>query len=188
MRIKAAKEIAKRNVAGFVLGSFGLGESQEMRTAMIEAILKELPSTKPRILPGVGSPEEILHCVNLGIDLFNSNYPNLLTEWGYAMTFSLNPSISSDVDSRRSKINLRDKRFQLDQTALAKECSCFTCRNHTKAYLHHLLNTHEMLANVLLIIHNCFHYLEFFRNIRWHIKNGTFSTYSRDLLQLLSSD
>lgn len=118
------------------------------------------------MIPGIGSPKEILECIELGIDLFNTNYPSILTELGYALIFSLNPlnsdskqenlkrqiSINHDKDYfiDKMKINLRDKIYQLDKQPLLKDCQCYSCLNHTKSYIHHLLNTHELLANILL--------------------------------------
>ncbi|PRP73535.1 hypothetical protein PROFUN_02544 [Planoprotostelium fungivorum] len=177
-RTVSAKETAKRNVCGFVLGSFGLGEDLSQQSQMIRWILPHIPAEKVRFIPGIGTPLQILEAVSLGCDVFNSDYPHLIGEYGQAIIFSTDASVD-----RPYKINLRDRKFQLDQEPILKGCTCYGCQNHTRAYVCHLLATHEMLANVLLSVHNCWHYLEFFREMRESIGRGGFNRFKETFLE-----
>jgi len=178
----AARDVAQRPVAGFVVGGLGLGETAEERVEIIREVLKYLPDDKPRLIPGIGNPNEVLQCIEMGIDLFNSNYPNIMTEWGHALTFT-SSSNNNNTEVQPFKINLHDKQYQLSHDAILKDCACYTCQNHTRGYLHHLLCTHELLVNVLLSIHNTFHYLKFFSNIRAAIAAGKFQQFKKDFEQ-----
>lgn len=186
-RIRSAEQTATRDVAGFSLGGFGMGEDAAQRAVQMEAVIAKLPKEKLRHVSGIGLPEEVLQAVGAGIDLFDSIYPFMLTKGGYAMTFPLdmeNASRSLDSESTAgelaksgqdsAKINLRSVAYKLDNAPLVTGCKCYTCQKHSRAYINHLLNTHEMLAQTLLEIHNTYHYLEFFRAIRHAIKVDKF--------------
>jgi len=173
-----------------VLGGFGLGEDLQEREHTIQELLKVLPDDKPRMIEGLGTIGEVMQCVLLGIDLINSAYPDILTDSGYALVFSLtfeddghqrNDSQGCRVDP--FKINMRDKAYATDNTPILSTCSCYACINHTRAYLHHLLCTHEMLAAVLLSIHNTHHYLRFFETIQHHIAADTFVSWYQAFLR-----
>jgi len=131
---------------------------------------------------GPGAPEEILDLVENGIDLFSTAYPYLTTELGYALTFTLD----SSEPQRDRKLNVRDAVHVIDKRPIIEGCECFACKNHTRAYLHHLSNVNEMLGEVLLQIHNTYHYLEFFKVIRTHIQKGTFSNFKKWFIGSLS--
>eukprot|EP01132_Coremiostelium_polycephalum_P004562 gene4562-5685_t len=194
------KDTVKQDVGGFILGSFGTGESVQNRETSIEKIVKLLPKDKPRLISGLGTPEEILSLVELGVDLFSTNYPNLVTEWGYALTFEYNfeklqqqqQSNNANEDNNEgedndSKMNLWNTKYVIDTQPIIKGCPCFTCTQHTRAYIHHLLNTHEMLAEVLLTIHNISHYIGFFSEIRKSISSSNFKLYKQLFLKQRSS-
>jgi len=189
LRERSASEVASRNVAGFLLAGFGLGESIEDRPVLLDAIMRNLPEDKPRHISGLGLPVEVLQGVAAGIDLFDSTYPYLLTMGGYAMTFPLNMEDKlfvskesnvelSDIGDDSAKINLRATIYRNDASPIMQSCSCYTCQKHTKAYINHLLNTHEMLAQTLLEIHNTHHYLQFFEAVRHAINVNNFNMFS----------
>ncbi|OWM81386.1 queuine tRNA-ribosyltransferase accessory subunit 2-like [Punica granatum] len=184
LRQHCAREVARRNVSGYWIGGFGLGESMDERPALLNAVCDNLPEEKPRLICGLDLLEEVLQGVAAGIDLFDSTYINHITLGGFALTFPLDgieAKVSnfqpSDVGSDRIKINLRATVYRKDTTPIVEGCSCYTCRNHTKAYINHLLNVHEMLAQTLLELHNTHHYLGFFRLIRESIKEGKFERF-----------
>jgi queuine tRNA-ribosyltransferase subunit QTRTD1 len=110
---------------------------------------------------------------------------------GLALTFSLEPNLSDNQkippQTTKDKINLRDVCYKFDTRPIVSGCQCYSCTYHSRAYIHHLVNTHEMLANILLTIHNCYHYLEFFRIIRNHLKKNTFLEFKNDFLQIYSN-
>ncbi|XP_021288328.1 queuine tRNA-ribosyltransferase accessory subunit 2-like [Herrania umbratica] len=189
-RQRCAQEVARRNVSGYWIGGFGLGESMNERPALLNAVIETLPEEKPRLICGLGLPEEILQCVAAGVDLFESTYIYHLTLGGFALTFPLDSMeinasnlASSDVGSDLRKINLRATVFRKDTTPIVEGCVCYTCQNHTRAYINHLLNVHEMLAQILLEIHNTHHFLGFFRSIREAIKAGRFEEFRKKFVQ-----
>nr|DAD20080.1 TPA_asm: hypothetical protein HUJ06_021543 [Nelumbo nucifera] len=156
-RSRCAQEVSRRNVSGYWIGGFGLGESMDERPALLNAVTDVLPEEKPRQICGIGLPEEVLQGVAAGIDLFDSTYIYHLTLGGFALTFQMDrskehvPSYQlSKIGSDNAKINLRATIYRKDTSPIVDGCSCYTCQNHTRAYINHLLNVHEMLAQILL--------------------------------------
>ncbi|XP_028790686.1 queuine tRNA-ribosyltransferase accessory subunit 2-like isoform X1 [Neltuma alba] len=188
-RKHCAMEVAKRNVSGYWIGGFGLGESIDERPPLLTAIMDILPDDKPRMVCGLGLPEEVLQGIAAGIDLFDSTYIYSLTLGGYALTFPLDKDGNrynlqlSQIGSDSTKINLRATVYRKDMSPILGNCTCYTCQNHTKAYINHLLNVHEMLAQILLDIHNTHHYLLFFRLIRATIKDGSFEQFRQTFIE-----
>ncbi|XP_022849196.1 queuine tRNA-ribosyltransferase accessory subunit 2-like isoform X1 [Olea europaea var. sylvestris] len=189
-RQRCAQEVAQQNVSGYYIGSFGLGESMEERPALLSAVTDILPDEKPRQISGLGLPEEVLQGVAAGIDLFDSAYIYHLTLGGFALIF--HPEKTSrhgyddqlrDTSSDDTKINLKATIYRKDLSPIVEGCNCYTCQNHTKAYINHLFNVHEMLAQILLEIHNTHHYLGFFRLIREAIKEGRFEQFREKFIR-----
>ncbi|GMN45391.1 hypothetical protein TIFTF001_014578 [Ficus carica] len=189
-RERCAREVTMRNVSGYWIGGFGLGESMEERPALLNAVIDILHEEKPRLICGLGLPEEVLQGVSAGIDLFDSDYVYHVTLEGFALTF---PPSGVDIcasefhpsydGGERTKINLRATIYRKDTSPIVENCSCYTCQNHTKAYVNHLLNVHEMLAQILLDIHNTHHYLQFFKSIREAIRTGEFEQFRRRFVE-----
>ncbi|KAM7473026.1 hypothetical protein LguiA_011209 [Lonicera macranthoides] len=190
-RQRCAQEVAGRNVSGFWIGGFGLGESMDERPSLLNAVVDNLPEEKPRQICGLGLPEEVLQGVAAGIDLFDSTYIYHLTLGGFALTFPLDRSerhaadsqVSHHIGSDPTKINLKATVYRKDKSPIVEGCNCYTCQNHTKAYINHLLNVHEMLAQILLEIHNTHHYLAFFRAIREAIREGKFEEFRCEFIE-----
>ncbi|KAL9243653.1 hypothetical protein vseg_017513 [Gypsophila vaccaria] len=184
-RTRCAQEVVKRNPSGYWIGGFGLGEAIDARPALLNAVTDILPVDKPRQVCGLELPEEILQGVAAGIDLFESSYIYHLTLGGYALIFPVDSTVKhisnddhlSDVGGDHTKINLHATVHRKDGSPIVADCSCFTCQNHSRAYIHHLLNVHEMLAQILLEIHNTQHMLGFFQNIRDAIRNDNFEEF-----------
>ncbi|KAH9620487.1 hypothetical protein KSS87_004844 [Heliosperma pusillum] len=188
-RKRCAHEVVKRNPSGYWIGGFGLGETIDARYAILTGVTDLLPVDKPRQVCGLALPEEILQGVAAGIDLFESSYIYHLTLGGYALTFPLDNSVVhtsndhlSDVGGDLIKINLRGTVYRKDTSPIVKKCCCYTCQNHSRAYINHVLNVHEMLAQILLEIHNTHHMLEFFQNIRESIKKDRFEQFWREFV------
>lgn len=199
-RLRSARETAKRPVGGFLLDGFqGNPATLETRLNLLSSVTAELPEDKPRLISGVSRPDEVLECIERGVDLFESFFPYQVTERGCALTFSFdyqpNPeemllqqngtqeeincmdqtkkikTTSCDQEMTSFEINLKEKKYQEDFDPLVRGCSCYCCKNHTRAYIHHLLVTSELLAGVLLMIHNFEHYFGFFHSIREALKS-----------------
>ncbi|ONI35629.1 hypothetical protein PRUPE_1G546900 [Prunus persica] len=145
-----------------------------------------LQEEKPRLITGLGLPEEILQGVAAGIDVFDSTYLCHLTLGGFALTFPLDGvemNTSDNIGSDQTKINLRATVYRKDISPIVENCNCYTCKNHTKAYINHLLNVHEMLAQTLLEIHNTHHYIGFFCSVREAIKSGNFEQFRQKFVE-----
>ncbi|XP_061660875.1 queuine tRNA-ribosyltransferase accessory subunit 2 isoform X2 [Syngnathoides biaculeatus] len=186
-RVRSARETAKRPVAGFCLDGLQTGRvDAALRGQLVGAVIKELPEDKPRLLQGVGRPDEVLACVEAGVDLFEGFFPFQVTERGCALCFRFDTATDPESADRTPpsetltkpngdnhpdgptpfEMNLKDKRYQDDFRPLVEGCGCYCCRNHQRAYVHHLLATNELLAGVLLMLHNTAHYLAFFAAMR----------------------
>lgn len=186
---------SQRRIQGFIYGGFGLDDLPEDRARALAINLSSLPADYPRLLPTIESPEEILDAVSMGIDLFSNSYAGRIAQLGHAFSFatrflatgapSAQPAdVPLELGGDRNKMNLHDGAFELDQRPLIEGCACYACQKHTRAYIHHLINTHEMLATILLVIHNTHHYLDFFSAIRESIQRGSFAKYKSDFLEL----
>ncbi|XP_056290466.1 queuine tRNA-ribosyltransferase accessory subunit 2 isoform X2 [Pseudoliparis swirei] len=210
-RVRSGRETAKRPVAGFCLDGLQTGSmDQALRTQLITAVTKELPEDKPRLLQGVGRPDEVLACVEAGVDLFESFFPFQVTERGCALSFSFGISLDPELavlelDEARVtsgemqqngdlnpedqslmtsfEIDLKDQRYKDDFRPLVEGCVCYCCQNHQRAYLHHLLVTNELLAGVLLMIHNTAHYHAFFSALREALANDKLDVLKRRVLE-----
>ncbi|KAG5562480.1 hypothetical protein RHGRI_005267 [Rhododendron griersonianum] len=175
---------------GYWIGGFGLGESMEDLSPLLNAVTDCLPEQKPRQICGLGLPEEVLQGIDSGVDLFDASYIYNLTTGGFAVTFPLERIVRNVSDSKLSnkgsdgtKINLNNAVYRKDNSPIVDGCRCYSCQNHTKAYISHLLNVNEMLALILLEIHNTHHYLGFFRAIREAIKGGKFEEFQHHFIE-----
>ncbi|KAJ7320282.1 hypothetical protein JRQ81_019793 [Phrynocephalus forsythii] len=193
-RLRSARETAKRPVGGFLLDGFqGSTMAKETKLELLSFVTAELPAEKPRFIHGIGRPDEVMEYIERGVDIFESFFPYLVTERGCALTFNydyhpnpkeavLKENEQTDVEGKADEtcnrpeeitsfeICLKEKRYQEDFGPLVKGCSCYCCQNHTRAYVHHLLMTKELLAGVLLMMHNFQHYFGFFCSVRNALK------------------
>ncbi|XP_072901833.1 queuine tRNA-ribosyltransferase accessory subunit 2 isoform X1 [Hemitrygon akajei] len=194
-RLRSVRETMKRPVGGFLLDGFQ-GETlpDDLKLDLISSVTGELPADKPRLIHGIGKPDEVLECVSRGVDLFEGFFPYQVTEQGRALSFNFKykedpetevlhrngsgdneiKSKSPDCEGRMTafSIDLKNEKFRDDFSPLVESCACYCCQNHTRAYLYHLLLTNELLAGVLLMIHNLHHYFAFFQAIRDSLKDG----------------
>lgn len=135
---------------------------------VVECVLKKLPPEKLRAVQGCWSPLNMIKLVNCGIDLFDTSYCRILTERSAAIIFA----IDAEEESETYEINLRQTKFADDFQPLLFGCKCTTCAGYSRGYIHHLLTVQELLGSVLIMIHNVYHMLRFFKKIRGCIKNG----------------
>ncbi|KAL6749680.1 tRNA-guanine(15) transglycosylase-like protein [Haematococcus lacustris] len=194
-RTLSAQAAAQRDVLGFALCGFGVGESPAQRAAAMGALLPELPASKLRFMSGMSTPSDVVEAVEQGVDLFDTSFVNAATQGGYALVFPLQPLQGAlvepaDVTGGRdaTKLNLWAPAHRASKAAVLPGCSCYTCKHHTRAYLHHLLQVNEMLADVLLDIHNTHHFEAWMAAIRAAIAAGTFTAYAAWFRSLLSSN
>ena len=126
-----------------------------------------MPKKKPRYLMGVGTPSDILGAVNFGIDMFDCVLPTRSGRNGLAFTWD-------------GKVNLRNSKYKNDESPLDKNCKLKELNKYSKSYLNHLVNTNEILASMIISLHNINFYQEFMRKIREEIKNGGFYRFYKE--------
>lgn len=145
LRRESVNAVTSFDLPGFAIGGVAVGEERSLIEKMVKFTAPLLPRNKPRYLMGVGTPWDILHAVYCGIDMFDCVLPTRLARHGAAF-------------SSQGRVSFRNAKFREDFQALEPGCECYTCTNHTRAYLHHLVHMKEMTASTLLSIHNI-HYL-----------------------------
>lgn len=172
-----------------------LNYEEDIDKVLSEGVIPNLPEDKLRLYFGICSPKIVVKLVSEGVDMFDTSYARYATEQGQALVFQntlenprdasnilLNESLITDnIDESDEKccdnvdfIDLKDPKFKNDFRPVSETCVCYTCRKHTRAYVNHLLATNEMLAPVLLTIHNLHHYATFFETIQKSIQNESF--------------
>jgi len=169
LREESAKALTDIGFDGYAVGGLAVGEGQAMMFEMLEATTPYLPADRPRYLMGVGKPADIVGAVARGIDLFDCVLPTRSGRTGQAFT-------------RAGTLNMRNARHAEDGGPLDPECGCPACRNHSRAYLHHLFKATEMLGPILLTAHNLTYYQDLMRDIRDAIEAGRFAELMREHL------
>ncbi len=164
LRIESLEKLKDINFDGYALGGLAVGENQNEMFKILNSITKLMPKNKPRYLMGVGTPSDILGAVKSGIDMFDCVLPTRSGRTGLAFTWE-------------GKINLRNAKYKKDTSPLDKRCNINNLNKYSKCYLNHLFNTNEILASMLLSLHNINFYQEFMRKIRDEIKSGTFDAF-----------
>jgi len=169
LRERSARDLTSLPFEGFALGGLSVGEAREATWDSVESAAPLLPEDKPRYLMGVGTPEDLLVCVGLGIDMFDCVLPTRHARNARIMT--------ADGD-----YNLRNARFRLDDRPLSPGCECYACRNFSRGYLRHLHKANEVLFNTLASLHNVYYLLDLMRGARAAIAVGDYLDYQRELL------
>ncbi|KAI8099081.1 tRNA-guanine(15) transglycosylase-like protein [Halteromyces radiatus] len=172
-RQRSSKETMERDVEGFTVSVLGL--KKDDFTSLLQASLEPLPVNKPKLAYGLTSPEHILMGVANGVDLFDGSYAYTMTERGRAISINFGENLTK-MDGKVDKtINMWDTKLAQTFEPLDPTCGCYSCTTpHTKAYIHHLLNAHEMLATILLMGHNIYQLGQFMESIRKSIDGNRF--------------
>ena len=164
LRQKSLEELIKIDFDGYALGGLAVGESQIEMFKVLDDIKSKLPPEKPHYLMGVGTPSDILGAVKRGIDMFDCVLPTRSGRTGLAFTWN-------------GRVNIKNNKFQKDNSPLDLKCDNFNLNKYSKNYLNHLFNTNEILASMLLTLHNINFYQELMAAIRKNISNGTFDEF-----------
>lgn len=167
LRRRSAGDLAGLDFDGYGIGGLSLGESKDVTMAMVEETVAVLPPSKPRHLLGVGSPEDLLEGIARGVDTFDSVLPTRIARNGALLT----------MDGR---LNISNARFRAASGPIQEECGCYTCRQFSLGYLHHLFRCQELLAYRLATIHNLWFIMELMRKARAAISAGTYDSFRRD--------
>jgi len=150
---------------GYAIGGLSVGEPKEDMLRILAHTAPQLPQDKPRYLMGVGTPEDIVAAVTQGIDMFDCVMPTRNARNGMLFT-------------RLGDIKIKNAQYRMDMRPLDEQCECYTCRNFTRAYLHHLHRIGEILGARLNTIHNLFYYQQLMGNIRQAIEVDAFSDFA----------
>jgi queuine tRNA-ribosyltransferase len=149
---------------GYAIGGVSVGEPKEDMARIVAHTAPRLPVGRPRYLMGVGTPEDIVEAVAAGIDMFDCVLPTRNARNGWLFT-------------RHGDVKIKNARHREDTGALDPECACYTCRNFSRAYLHHLHRANEILGARLNTIHNLHYYLELMAGLRSAIAQGGLAAY-----------
>jgi len=164
LRMKSLEQVESLDLPGIAVGGMSVGEDKEKMYDIVCFIGEKLPKNKPRYLMGVGTPEDLIHAVDSGFDLFDCVLPTRLARFGSAWTF-------------QGLVSIRNNQYREDSKPLSEECSCKVCQNYSRSYVRHLFMSRELLSYRLLTFHNVHFYMELMRQIRESIKNKSWSSF-----------
>ncbi len=174
LRAQSAARLTDLGFDGYAIGGLAVGEGQDAMFAVLEETAPLLPADRPRYLMGVGKPADLIGAVGLGVDMFDCVLPTRSGRMGRAYT-------------RLGQVNLRNARHADDSRPLDEDCACAACRGYSRAYLHHLVRTSEILGLMLLTRHNLHYYQELMAGLRRAIAGGEFGAFAGAALADLES-
>ena len=172
LRIEHMRRVRELDLDGYAIGGLAVGESAEEMYRIIEAVEPEMPQDKPRYLMGVGTPVNILEAVRRGVDLFDCVMPTRNARHGHAFTW-------------QGIRNMMNAKYTLDESPLDSECDCPVCRSFTRAYVHHLFKSGEMLGMRLCVMHNIYFYNTLLERIRQAMDNDQFEAFYQKYTPIL---
>ncbi|MBP9707938.1 MAG: tRNA guanosine(34) transglycosylase Tgt [Oligoflexales bacterium] len=175
LRQQSCVELIKIGFDGYAVGGLSVGEPKEDMLRILETTNRHLPHDKPRYLMGVGTPLDLVEGVNLGVDMFDCVMPTRNARNGSLFTSF-------------GKINIKNAQHQFSDIPLDDQCDCYTCQNHSRAYLRHLYIAGELSVYRLLTIHNLVYYIKLMEQVRSNIIAGTFQTFLSRMRKLWSSE
>ncbi len=167
LRLKSAVGLVNMGFDGYALGGLAVGEGQEAMFTTIDVTVPALPGDRPRYLMGVGKPDDIVGAVLRGIDMFDCVLPTRSGRTGQAFT-------------RRGEVNIRNARHAGDPRPLDEACRCPACADHSRAYLHHLVKSDEILGAMLMTWHNIQYYQDLMAGLRDAIEAGALQAFAED--------
>tara|TARA_B100001029_G_C14903323_1_gene362182 strand:- start:94 stop:789 length:696 start_codon:yes stop_codon:yes gene_type:complete len=171
LRKKCAQELVDEGFDGYAIGGLSVGESHNQMIDIVESTTDYLPKNRPRYLMGVGRPVDIFEAVERGIDMFDCVLPTRFGRNGRAFT----------VDG---EINLKNSKYSEDKSPLDVNMNCFASKNFSKAYIHHLTKNNEILASMILSLHNIAFYKKMMTEIRLSIKEKKFRELKKKYLDI----
>lgn len=166
LRQESLDALVALDLPGYAIGGVSVGEPKEDMRRIVAHTPQRLPAGKPRYLMGVGTPEDLVDGVAHGVDLFDCVMPTRNARNGHLFT-------------RFGDLRLRNARYRSDEAPVDPTCSCHTCANFSRAYLHHLDRCNEMLGPMLASIHNLHYYLNLMREVREALDAGDFAGFAR---------
>lgn len=174
LRVEHMKRIAGMELDGYAIGGLAVGEPAEEMYRIISAVEPFIPKDKIRYLMGVGTPGNILEGVRRGVDLFDCVMPSRNARHGHLNTWN-------------GVINIKNLKYERDESPIDPLCDCPVCRNFSRAYLRHLFKADEMLGMRLAVMHNLYFYNRLMERIRAALDEGTFEAFHRQYVTLLDT-
>ena len=174
IRIQHARTIADMNLSGYAVGGLAVGESHEEMYHILDVTVPHLPQDKPTYLMGVGTPANILEGVDRGIDFFDCVYPSRNGRHGHVYT-------------NFGKLNLFNRKYELDSRPIEEGCGCPACKSYSRAYIRHLLKAKEMLGMRLCVLHNLYFYNTIMEEIRDAIEDHRYASYKAEKLERMAA-
>ena len=172
LRLKSLKKLIEINFDGYAIGGLAVGETQSEMFSILDDLKDHMPENKPRYLMGVGTPSDILGAVKRGIDMFDCVMPTRSGRTALAFTWE-------------GRINLKNAKYKKDNTPLDKKTTNFSLNKYSKNYINHLFNSNEILASMILTLHNINFYQELMKAIRESIEKGNFNEFHDKYLNKL---
>ena len=172
IRISHAKAISEINLDGYAIGGLAVGESHEEMYHILDVTVEHLPKDKPTYLMGVGTPINILEAVDRGVDFFDCVYPSRNGRHGHLYT-------------NYGKLNLFNKKYELDKRPIEEGCKCPACRSYSRGYIRHLLKANEMLGMRLCVLHNLYFYNTMMSEIRTAIRENRYTEYKNNKIRTM---
>jgi queuine tRNA-ribosyltransferase len=160
---------------GYAIGGLSVGEPKEDRARVLSSLLPEMPNEKPRYLMGVGTPEDIVEAVRVGIDMFDCVMPTRNARNGHLFT-------------RFGALRIRNSSYAHDTRPIDESCTCYTCQNYSRSYLRHLDKCGEMLGPRLNTIHNLHYYQELMAGLRSAISENQLDRFVEDFYRLRETE
>lgn len=170
IRVEHAKRIRELDLDGYAIGGLAVGETHEEMYHILDEVVPYLPEEKPTYLMGVGTPANIIEAVDRGVDFFDCVYPSRNGRHGHVYT-------------HHGKLNLFNKKFELDPRPIEEGCQCPACRTYSRAYIRHLLKAKEMLGMRLCVLHNLYFYNHLMEEIRGAIEEHRYKGFKKTTLE-----
>ncbi|TXD36903.1 tRNA guanosine(34) transglycosylase Tgt [Lujinxingia vulgaris] len=175
LRRLSVELICSQDLPGYAIGGLSVGEGHQLMMDTIDQTEPFMPAEKPRYLMGVGYPEDLVEAVARGVDMFDCVLPSRLARSGIIFT-------------RHGRYRVTKGRYKADKFPLDTNCNCYACRNFSRAYVNHLINSKEILGSVLATLHNITFYQDLMRAMRQAIEEGRFESFRRAFLDEYLSD
>jgi queuine tRNA-ribosyltransferase len=170
LRDESLEELTRIGFDGYAIGGLSVGEPKGEMMRVLKHVAPALPADRPRYFMGAGTPGDIVAAVTAGIDMFDCVLPTRNARNGWVFT-------------RHGVVKLRNARYRTDLAPLDEECSCHTCQNFTRAYLHHLQRVNEMLGARLNTLHNLHYYQELMGGLRRAIERGMLGDFAGEFMR-----
>ncbi len=170
VRKEHARIISEMDLDGYAIGGLAVGETHEEMYHILDETVPCLPEDKPTYLMGVGTPANILEAVDRGVDFFDCVYPSRNGRHGHVYT-------------AHGKLNLFNKKYELDERPIEEGCGCPACRTYSRAYIRHLLKAKEMLGMRLCVLHNLYFYNHLMERIRTAIEEHRYKEFKKETLE-----